>query len=117
MPPGCSKELWVWRDGEGFVRKEVLAGGRAAPAAFLAAAWDFLEDCAVLECWPRVQGEREDPGAPVRCGTDECLLERMRRALGGTGRLKGAGSRERPGAFGRKAGNYGRKSLLFEEEF
>ncbi|WP_277996032.1 hypothetical protein [Ammonifex degensii] len=36
MPPGCSKELWVWRDGEGFVRREVLVGGRAAPAALLA---------------------------------------------------------------------------------
>ncbi|WP_134643008.1 hypothetical protein [Ammonifex thiophilus] len=81
VPPGVTKEFWVWRDGEGFVRREVLSGGDGA-TALAAAIRGFLENCAVLECRPRAQGSGGEGvlGTSVACGTESCPLERMRRA-------------------------------------
>ncbi|RDV81257.1 hypothetical protein [Ammonifex thiophilus] len=79
VPPNATKELWVWRDGEGFVRREVLNGGNTVVPTLA----EFLERCAVLGCAPRLREGSGEEGVLVACGTADCPLERARRALGG----------------------------------
>ncbi|RDV82328.1 hypothetical protein [Ammonifex thiophilus] len=81
VPPGTTKELWVWRDGEGFVRRETLGGGDHSVPTLA----ESLERCAVLECVPRLREGGGEEGALVACGTADCPLERARRALGAKG--------------------------------